>query len=176
MVAAVRKVLEGQRARSTGTLVRLRRRVGWLLEEEYGAGVVAARLHPCPHHTSPPRRPTVRRTRVDRRTARRLASATPPAAETPDRTGNRAWHRGHRRPATPNQPCLPAQSRTRPRPRLRRRPRSPRLQQRHPLRQLPPQPLARAKRRAARQGRLSPTTTHALDTIDPWWNPPWPST
>ncbi|MCF2129475.1 helicase associated domain-containing protein [Strepomyces sp. STD 3.1] len=30
------------------------------------------------------------------------------------------------------------------------------------------------KRRAARQGRLSPTTTHALDTLDPWWNPPWP--
>ncbi|MFF4673835.1 transposase [Streptomyces sp. NPDC001279] len=41
VVAAVRKVLEGQRERSTGTLVRLRRRVGWLLEEEYGAGVVA---------------------------------------------------------------------------------------------------------------------------------------
>ncbi|MEU1212609.1 hypothetical protein ACFYSH_15330 [Streptomyces sp. NPDC005791] len=34
-------MLEGQRERSTGTLVRLRRRVGWLLEEEYGAGVVA---------------------------------------------------------------------------------------------------------------------------------------
>ncbi|MCF2131092.1 transposase [Strepomyces sp. STD 3.1] len=41
VVAAVRTVLEGQRERSTGTLVRLRRRVGWLLEEEYGAGVVA---------------------------------------------------------------------------------------------------------------------------------------
>ncbi|MFJ9854971.1 hypothetical protein [Streptomyces sp. NPDC101150] len=41
VVAAVRKVLEGQRERSTGTLVRLRRRVGWLLEEEYGAGAVA---------------------------------------------------------------------------------------------------------------------------------------
>ncbi|MGW2572988.1 transposase [Streptomyces sp. NPDC001537] len=41
VVAAVRKVLEEQRGRSTGTLVRLRRRVGWLLEEEYGAGVVA---------------------------------------------------------------------------------------------------------------------------------------
>lgn len=41
VVAAVRKALEGQRERSTGTLVRLRRRVGWLLEEEYGAGVVA---------------------------------------------------------------------------------------------------------------------------------------
>ncbi|MFE6787839.1 transposase [Streptomyces sp. NPDC057680] len=40
VVAAVRKVLEGQRERSTGTLVRLRRQVGWLLEEEYGAGVV----------------------------------------------------------------------------------------------------------------------------------------
>ncbi|WP_329331172.1 helicase associated domain-containing protein [Streptomyces sp. NBC_00663] len=33
------------------------------------------------------------------------------------------------------------------------------------------------KRSAARQGRLSPTTTtHALDTIDPWWNPPWSRT
>lgn len=41
VAAAVRKVLEGQRERSTGTLVRLRRRVGWLLEEEYGPGVVA---------------------------------------------------------------------------------------------------------------------------------------
>ncbi|MDT0549965.1 hypothetical protein [Streptomyces lonegramiae] len=41
VVAAVRTVLEGQRERSTGTLVRLRRRVGWLLEEEYGAGAVA---------------------------------------------------------------------------------------------------------------------------------------
>lgn len=41
VVAAVRKVLEGQREQSTGTLVRLRRRVGWLLEEEYGAGAVA---------------------------------------------------------------------------------------------------------------------------------------
>jgi hypothetical protein len=41
VVAAVRKVLEGQRERSTGTLVRLRRRVGWLLEQEYGVGVVA---------------------------------------------------------------------------------------------------------------------------------------
>ncbi|MCX2928486.1 Helicase associated domain protein [Streptomyces sp. NEAU-W12] len=30
-------------------------------------------------------------------------------------------------------------------------------------------------RRKARQGRLAPTTTHTLDTIDPWWNPPWPS-
>ncbi|MFJ3762945.1 transposase [Streptomyces sp. NPDC090080] len=40
VVAAVRTVLEGQRERSTGTLVRLRRQVGWLLEEEYGAGVV----------------------------------------------------------------------------------------------------------------------------------------
>ncbi|MFI1441835.1 helicase associated domain-containing protein [Streptomyces fructofermentans] len=29
------------------------------------------------------------------------------------------------------------------------------------------------KRRAARQGRLSPTTTHTLNTLDPWWNPPW---
>ncbi|MFD5475273.1 transposase [Streptomyces sp. NPDC127105] len=41
VVAAVRTVLEGQRERSTGTLVRLRRQVRWLLEEEYGAGVVA---------------------------------------------------------------------------------------------------------------------------------------
>ncbi|WP_329331170.1 transposase [Streptomyces sp. NBC_00663] len=41
VVAAVRKVLEGRRERSTGTLVGLRRRVGWLLEEEHGAGVVA---------------------------------------------------------------------------------------------------------------------------------------
>ncbi|WP_406164400.1 Helicase associated domain protein [Streptomyces sp. NBC_00996] len=32
------------------------------------------------------------------------------------------------------------------------------------------------KRRAARQGHLSPTTTHALESIDPWWNPPWPHT
>ncbi|MCL6737413.1 helicase associated domain-containing protein [Streptomyces neyagawaensis] len=31
------------------------------------------------------------------------------------------------------------------------------------------------KRRAARQGRLAPTTSQTLDTIDPWWNPPWPS-
>ncbi|MFJ8719461.1 helicase associated domain-containing protein [Streptomyces violaceus] len=30
-------------------------------------------------------------------------------------------------------------------------------------------------RRRARQGGLAPTTLHALDTIDPWWNPPWPS-
>ncbi len=41
VVTAVRKVLEGQRERSTGTLVRLRRRVRWLLEEEHGAGAVA---------------------------------------------------------------------------------------------------------------------------------------
>ncbi|MDH2393848.1 helicase associated domain-containing protein [Streptomyces sp. HNM0663] len=32
------------------------------------------------------------------------------------------------------------------------------------------------KRRAARQGRLSPTTAHALDNLDPWWCPPWPHT
>lgn len=31
-------------------------------------------------------------------------------------------------------------------------------------------------RRKARQGRLSPATTHTLETIDPWWNPPWPHT
>ncbi|MFF9542711.1 helicase associated domain-containing protein [Streptomyces albidoflavus] len=31
------------------------------------------------------------------------------------------------------------------------------------------------KRRAARQGRLSPTTTQVLGALDPWWNPPWPS-
>ncbi|MEV8311907.1 Helicase associated domain protein [Streptomyces flavidovirens] len=30
-------------------------------------------------------------------------------------------------------------------------------------------------RRKARQGCLSPTTTHALTSLDPWWNPPWPS-
>ncbi|MEV5901863.1 helicase associated domain-containing protein [Streptomyces sp. NPDC052127] len=30
-------------------------------------------------------------------------------------------------------------------------------------------------RRKARQGRLSPTTTQALDNLDPWWNPPWPT-
>ncbi|MEV6726188.1 helicase associated domain-containing protein [Streptomyces xanthochromogenes] len=30
-------------------------------------------------------------------------------------------------------------------------------------------------RRRARQGRLSPTTTQALEDLDPWWNPPWPS-
>ncbi|MFJ5105205.1 transposase [Streptomyces sp. NPDC088554] len=41
VVTAIRTALEGQRERSTGTLVRLRRQVGWLLEEEHGAGVVA---------------------------------------------------------------------------------------------------------------------------------------
>ncbi|WP_030183372.1 DDE-type integrase/transposase/recombinase [Streptomyces sp. NRRL S-813] len=41
VVAAIRQVLEEQRERSTGTLVRLRRRVGWLLEQEHGVGVVA---------------------------------------------------------------------------------------------------------------------------------------
>ncbi|MFH8805596.1 hypothetical protein ACH4F6_39715 [Streptomyces sp. NPDC017936] len=41
VVATVRKVLEGQRERSTGTLARLRRQVRRLLEKEYGAGVVA---------------------------------------------------------------------------------------------------------------------------------------
>ncbi|MGW2572990.1 helicase associated domain-containing protein [Streptomyces sp. NPDC001537] len=30
-------------------------------------------------------------------------------------------------------------------------------------------------RRKARQGRLASTTSHALDSLDPWWNPPWPS-
>lgn len=30
------------------------------------------------------------------------------------------------------------------------------------------------QRRKAGQGRLSPDTLHALNTIDPWWNPPWP--
>ncbi|MFI5635378.1 Helicase associated domain protein [Streptomyces sp. NPDC051664] len=30
------------------------------------------------------------------------------------------------------------------------------------------------QRRKAGQGRLSPATLHALNTIDPWWNPPWP--
>ncbi|MFE4998015.1 helicase associated domain-containing protein [Streptomyces mirabilis] len=32
------------------------------------------------------------------------------------------------------------------------------------------------KRRAARQGRLSPTTAQALENLDPWWCPPWPHT
>lgn len=41
VVTAVRTVLEAQRERSTGTLVRLHRRVGWLLDQEYGPGVVA---------------------------------------------------------------------------------------------------------------------------------------
>ena len=40
VVAAVVRVLEGQRDRSSGTLTRLRRQVGWALEEEFGAGVV----------------------------------------------------------------------------------------------------------------------------------------
>ncbi|MEU5768964.1 helicase associated domain-containing protein [Streptomyces asoensis] len=31
-------------------------------------------------------------------------------------------------------------------------------------------------RRKARQGQLAPTTTQALDTLDPWWNPSWPHT
>ncbi|MBT2398829.1 helicase associated domain-containing protein, partial [Streptomyces sp. ISL-100] len=31
-------------------------------------------------------------------------------------------------------------------------------------------------RRKARQGRLSPSTTQALENLDPWWNPPWPHT
>ncbi|MDX3588926.1 helicase associated domain-containing protein [Streptomyces europaeiscabiei] len=31
-------------------------------------------------------------------------------------------------------------------------------------------------RRKARQGRLAPTTSHTLDTLAPWWNPPWPHT
>ncbi|WP_439678137.1 transposase [Embleya sp. MST-111070] len=40
VVAAIRDVLEARRERSTGTLARLRREVGWLLEEQYGAGTV----------------------------------------------------------------------------------------------------------------------------------------
>lgn len=32
------------------------------------------------------------------------------------------------------------------------------------------------KRRAARQGRLAPTTTQVLETLDLWWCPPWPYT
>ncbi|MFF4658883.1 helicase associated domain-containing protein [Streptomyces sp. NPDC001381] len=32
------------------------------------------------------------------------------------------------------------------------------------------------KRRAARQGRLSPTITQVLENLDPWWCPPWPHT
>ncbi|MFD5677147.1 Helicase associated domain protein [Streptomyces sp. NPDC058728] len=30
------------------------------------------------------------------------------------------------------------------------------------------------QRRKAGQRRLSPATLHTLNTIDPWWNPPWP--
>ncbi|MFI6434921.1 helicase associated domain-containing protein [Streptomyces sp. NPDC050759] len=30
-------------------------------------------------------------------------------------------------------------------------------------------------RRRARQEGLSPTTSQVLETLDPWWNPPWPS-
>jgi hypothetical protein len=37
-------------------------------------------------------------------------------------------------------------------------------------------PRARRKPPAARQGRLAPTTSQALQAIDPWWNPPWPHT
>ncbi|MFD8285963.1 transposase [Streptomyces solisilvae] len=40
VVAAVIQVLEAQRERSSGTLSRLRRMVGWVLEEAHGPGVV----------------------------------------------------------------------------------------------------------------------------------------
>ncbi|CAM5590592.1 Transposase OS=Kitasatospora aureofaciens OX=1894 GN=GCM10010502_73930 PE=4 SV=1 [Kitasatospora aureofaciens] len=40
VVAAIVQALEEQRERSTGTLSRLRRSVGWILDETYGAGMV----------------------------------------------------------------------------------------------------------------------------------------
>ncbi|GHE14542.1 hypothetical protein GCM10010339_85550 [Streptomyces alanosinicus] len=40
VVNAIRTALEAQRERSTGTLSRLRRQVGWLLEDAYGPGTV----------------------------------------------------------------------------------------------------------------------------------------
>ncbi|MGW2426292.1 transposase [Streptomyces sp. NPDC001709] len=40
VVNAIRTALEAQRERSTGTLGRLRRQVGWLLEDAYGPGTV----------------------------------------------------------------------------------------------------------------------------------------
>ncbi|OMI35674.1 hypothetical protein [Streptomyces sparsogenes] len=40
MVAAIMQVLEAQRERSSGTLSRLRRMVGWVLEETHGPGAV----------------------------------------------------------------------------------------------------------------------------------------
>ena len=42
VVAAIRAVLEAHQERSTGTLGRLRRQVGWLLEDAYGLGVDSA--------------------------------------------------------------------------------------------------------------------------------------
>ncbi|KOU28544.1 hypothetical protein ADK53_34005 [Streptomyces sp. WM6373] len=41
VVTAVKRALEEQQGRSTGTLSRLRRQVGWLLEDAHGPGVVA---------------------------------------------------------------------------------------------------------------------------------------
>lgn len=40
VIAAIVQALEAQRERSTGTLSRLRRMVGWILEEAHGVGVV----------------------------------------------------------------------------------------------------------------------------------------
>lgn len=41
VVAAIKRALEQQQGRSTGTLSRLRRQVGWLLEDAHGPGAVA---------------------------------------------------------------------------------------------------------------------------------------
>lgn len=41
VVAAIKRALEEQQGRSTGTLSRLRRQVGWLLEDAHGPGTVA---------------------------------------------------------------------------------------------------------------------------------------
>ncbi|MEW1893799.1 transposase [Streptomyces sp. NPDC085659] len=41
VVAAIKRALEEQQGQSTGTLSRLRRQVGWLLEDAHGPGVVA---------------------------------------------------------------------------------------------------------------------------------------
>ncbi|WP_051833111.1 hypothetical protein [Streptomyces katrae] len=41
VVAAIKRALEEQQGRSTATLSRLRRQVGWLLEDTHGPGTVA---------------------------------------------------------------------------------------------------------------------------------------
>ncbi|MFI8281044.1 hypothetical protein ACIGBH_40515 [Streptomyces sp. NPDC085929] len=41
VVAAIKRALEEQQGRSTGTLTRLRRQVGWLLKDAHGPGAVA---------------------------------------------------------------------------------------------------------------------------------------